>query len=445
MTSWRGNGAGVALVRSAGEQILHLSGTVADPARVASLPTEIVGGATYRAAVGCESFQALGCSARVVWADADGKDVGHSERALEGSGETGWEVSAPLESSFASLAIGSAGGDLYLRSVTLRPVGPRLEIPLVYTDRAVLPWDSFGFLQCEVHNCGSETITQPFIEIRAGRELVSHGVEPTHTLPALEPGRSVGCSWPLTTESPGAYAVQVRVRGGGCTAEKGGSIVVGEEPIRLTSDGSALETRRTYVSVSTRTFRLIIPKLEFGFGTGQFDFGDPFRFGGWVRALGAAYSEPGGPPRLLYGRRSRIDGGTLMLYNSDHLADWEITFRANLDLNSIGVLTRYIARRDHTIVALEGINVCISQPETVVETVQDEYQCALAVRRGERLYSAILRWQEMGGSQFRPGPQAASPTGWLSATMYPKETRVAAGRQLIWHQDLWIGPIEQAI
>lgn len=419
---------------------MRLFGTHEVAARILSIPVEIAGGSTYAIHVKMASGSVAGVG-RIAWLDRAGHEVAYKEAPLIPGEETWWESSAPVSAGLATVGIATAAGELFLREVRLEPVGPRVLVPAVYTQPPVIQWEEMGEVRCDVKNAGSEPLLNPVVELRQGRELLAQGVEPVKTLPLLKAGETITISWPMAVRDPGVFGVQARVRAGGVSAERGGNAVITDEPIRANSEVGGLKARRSHVTMGTRTFRMTLPRLEYGFGTGQLDFGDPFRFGGWIRSAGAAFGDPADPPRLLFGRRTRVAGTDLTLYNSDPLAEWEITLRPAADRHCVTVNTRYLAIKPHVVRSLEGICLCFSDSEGPVETWLDENSCAAAITRGSRKYAAAIRWTQ-------PGIEAAPGVlrhGWLAARFLPSHEKLAAGRQLQWQHEFWVGPFDQLL
>jgi hypothetical protein len=436
---WLGEGDGVARVESAGEHVVHLHGT----ASLTSEPVEVVAGATYAVAVRTETQGPSEVSADIVWISGGRGEISRDSVAADDGGPI--EHTAPPEAAFVSIKVSCHEGEVFVRSAAVTPVGPRIEVTALESAHPVLLNGVPGALLCEISNTGSEPVTNGHVELRTGREIIAAPAEPTHSLPPLPPGESQTVIWPILAPDPGVYGVQVRVRGAGQILEHAGAVVVGEEPVRLASDGSGLSARRSHVTMSTRTFRIILPHLEYGFGTGQFDFGDPMRFGGWIRCLGTALGEPGEVPRLLYGRRSRVTGTTLVLYNSDALADWEFTLRPSPHRQAITVATQYVSRKAHTLAGLEGVSLCFEPLAEDLEPVLSRHSVASVARRGDRCYAAQVSWREAETGALSITAADPGRGSQACAVLTLRQPQMVPGRRIFWQQEVWVGAAEDAL
>ena len=441
LNGWETTGRGATLIRSGGVQILSLVSNGSGPVALTSEPVSVVPGATYRA--GAHTARAEGQGVvRVAWADEKGRALGHAEFPVVGREWTS-EVQAPPEASFAFIGIGTSGGSFAIRSLNFEPVGPRLSVSQFVTVLPVIPVGKVSVLRCLVCNTGSEPLEHPVAELRAGRELLAPGVEAERTLPSLRPGESVAGEWPILPLDPGLFGAVVRVRSGGFSAESGTDIVASEPPFWMDAQRRGVWVRRSVVSVATPSFRVVLPRSEFGFGAGQFELGDPLRFAGWVRALATAVGEQGEPPRALYGKRSRVESTSLTMSNHDRWATWGIAVTPKPERTRLALVCRYTATQPHRLTALQGASICLPDGAEPTDYAESQSGCAMTMMLGNTRYGIAIHWPQhdrSGGSIVT----SKARSGRLSVTLVPDHPALRPGVELTLSQELWMGRARSA-
>jgi hypothetical protein len=435
LRDWRCDSGDVSLVESGGERLLRFEGSERRRVRIVAAPAVVTAGAAYTLSAGWKGRPEAEVSVGITWADRAGHEVSRLSRPLERS----TEVTAPATARYACVVLASSGL-FYLREVSLRPVGPRLEVRRLGTSQPVLVPEASGLLLCEAANTGSETIARPEIELRGCRGLLAPGAEAAEVLPDLQPGQAATARWPVVAGEPGVTGAEVRVRGGGVSAGLGANVVVAEPRIKLPLSAPAVVVRRSYVLVGTRAFRVVLPRMEGGFGVGGLEFGDPFSHFGWVRSLGAAIGRLDAPPRPLSGRRAALAGRAVVLSGSDHLAEWECKLEPTADRQRLAVSARYVSLRRHPVRVVEGVTLCLGDAGLVQGWQAGERECTLSIRRGGRLYDARLTWTGVADDALEVADWSPEPAVLLGGSLVTKTSALAPGRELLWQQQLWIGP-----